>query len=380
MKLLYIDTLYPAGYLNQKKTEFSGNILKMNFMDYHKWLIDLKLCFSDFYTYNLNQNGWNTQVFYLDEDVYLEKATRYYYGNFSSFLRYYHKFRNLVSVVSVPFAERILEKHIKTFKPDVLFIRETINIRSSFWKKFTNNMLLISRIECLMGEEWSPRVFDLIYTNIESYKEYFKTLKIPVISNSNGFDHRILDKVKIDKNKRYDVTFIGGLGTPLFERRTMMFEEILQHNHDRFSFYWWGDKIGNDFEKKFPLLTKCYMGFTGGIEMFQIYADSKIVINDYGDDAGNVAVNMRIFEAMGIGTVLLTRNSNSLATWHEYIQTFNNPEECFERIVFLLDNMNVREQIAKKGQSYILENYDYKKLMKELGDQLLEAYKSKFHC
>lgn len=122
------------------------------------------------------------------------------------------------------------------------------------------------------------------------------------------------------------------------------------------------------------------MGFTGGIEMFQIYADSKIVINDYGDDAGNVAVNMRIFEVMGIGTLLLTRNSHSLAKWHDLLETYNNSEDCLKKIIFLLKNTNVREQIAKNGQSFVLENYDYKKLMKELGDQLLEAYKFKFNC
>lgn len=379
MKLLKIDTLYPAGYLNRKKTEFSENISKMSFIEYHQWLIDLKLCFSDFYIYNLALNGWDAHVFYHDDDTYLEKATKYYFGIFSKLVKYYHKLRNLLSVVSVPFAERILEKHIKTFKPDVLFIREGIYIRSSFWNKFRNDMLLVSRVECLMGDEWSPLIFDLIYTNIESYKEYFKTLKIPVLSNSNGFDPRILDKVKINQIKKYDVTFIGGLGTYLFERRTLMFEEILKLNQNNFSFNWWGDKLGNDFDYKYPLLAQCYMGFTGGIEMYQIYADSKIVINDYGDVAGNTAVNMRIFETMGVGTVLLTRKSPSINMCNEYIQTFENSIDCIEKIMFLLNNLNIRAQIAKKGQDFVLENYNYQNLMKELSDQLLEIYKSKFN-
>ncbi|HQY21449.1 MAG TPA: glycosyltransferase, partial [Ignavibacteria bacterium] len=53
-------------------------------------------------------------------------------------------------------------------------------------------------------------------------------------------------------------------------------------------------------------------------------------------------------------------------------------EECKNKIIYYLENENEREDIARRGQNFILENYNYHSLMKILSENLKESYYRKF--
>ena len=273
--------------------------------------------------------------------------------------------------------ERLLKKIIKIEKPDVIYVREQSTIRSKFWEQFKDNCLLVSRMDCGIPKDWSPLSFDLIYTNINSYKDFFEANNIKTLSNSNGFDKRITDEIQFS-TKIYDITFIGGLGDYYgFVDRTNFYEKLLAELGNQIKFYWWGYKTG-DFDKKYPLLAKSHRGQAGGREMFEIYAQSKIVMNDYGVAANGKAVNQRIFEVLGVGSFLLTRYSESLIDWKDFLDTYNNVEECVEKINFYINNDLVREDIASKGQEWVLKKYNYRGLLGQISDELISHYNSKF--
>ena len=378
MKLIKFDTLYPAEYLQYKIQQFLPEIKKMNFKQYHNWLIKLRMNYSDFYSYNLSKAGWEAEEFFLNDDVYLKKCGKYHFGILYSVYKLLHRFHNMVSHTSVPFSERIVSKHLKYKKPDVLLIREQVFIRSSFWETFKNRMLVVSRMDCGLSKNWSPLSFDLIYSNIPSFIDFFKANNVPVKQNNNGFDERILKEIQSDE-KIYDVSFVGGLGSYYgFINKTETFEKLLALKGDNFNFSWWGYKTGN-FDDEYPLLAKHYKGSTGGIDMFNIYSQSKIVVNDYGAGVGGVGVNQRIHEVLGIGTLLITRESITIKDWHNYLETYEDVNDCAEKIQYYLNHESEREKIAKNGQEFVLKNFNYAKLMIGLGDELNEAYQDKIN-
>jgi len=370
--------MYPLEYIQKKQKQYAGEIERMNFAEYHDWLIQLRMNYSDFYAYNLSSHGWVAEEFFSNEDIYLEKCAKLHYGVLHKLIRIFHRFHNFISHTSVPFIERILKKHIKKFKPDVLFIREDVNIRSSFWEQFRKKMLVVSRMDCGMPKHYSPLSFDMVYSNIPIFRDFLKSININVKQNSNGFDKRILDEINVGK-KKYDLTYIGGLGNYYgFVERSKVFEKLLSLISTKTNFAWWGYKTG-DFDPEYPLLAKYYKGKTGGLEMFKIYAESKMVINDYGSNVGGVAVNMRIFEVLGMGTLLITRNSKNIENWTKYIVTYNNEEECAKKVLYYLSHDEEAREIAKAGQQFVLEDYNYNKLMRLLGKELEQAYKRKFN-
>lgn len=378
MKLIKFDTLYPATYLDKKISDSLSEIKKMKFKEFHNWLISLRMNYSDFYTYNLKFYGWEAEEFFLNNDIYLEKCGKHYFGVTYRFRKLFHKFRNMLSHVSVPFAEVIIKKHIKTIKPNVLLIREQVFIRSKFWEHYRKEKLVISRMDCGIPKEWSPLSFDMLYTNIPAYFNFFKSLKINTHSNPNGFDVRILNEINIDAEKKHEVVFTGGLGEYSgFLPRTEFFEKLISLKSNKFNFHWWGYKTGN-FDKRFPNLAHSYMGPIAGKEMFKLYSFSKIVLNDYGGGVGGVGVNQRIFEVMGVGTLLITKESKTLNSWQNYLITYSDIEDCINKIIYYLKNEKEREKIAKAGQNFILKNYNYKDLMAKLSDELKQAWQEKF--
>ena len=191
--------------------------------------------------------------------------------------------------------------------------------------------------------------------------------------NTDGFDVRIIDELDTNNAKEFDTVFVGGLGRSHFGKRT----ELMSKISDTVNFKWWGYK--ND-ELKSESLEKTYQGATSGLDMFNIYKKSAIVLNDYINSANGVAINQRIFEVLGVGSFMLTRRSENLGTLlpRDSYDTFTDDEDCIRKIHYYLKNAKEREEKAKIGQQFILEKFNYKKLISKLSDQLREAYFEKF--
>src|SRR5205085_2826746 len=90
-----------------------------------------------------------------------------------------------------------------------------------------------------------------------------------------------------------------------------------------------------------------------GLEMLQLFHDSKTTLNIHIDAAGNAAANFRLFEATGAGTCLVTDwkpNLKELFEVDREVVCFRSVEECIEKVQYLLSHEGERAQIADKGQ------------------------------
>jgi glycosyltransferase involved in cell wall biosynthesis len=90
-----------------------------------------------------------------------------------------------------------------------------------------------------------------------------------------------------------------------------------------------------------------------------VYGQSKIVFNA----SINGDVNMRVFEAMAAGALLVTdRVGNGLSDLFEedthYIG-YSTISEALEKIGYFLDKSEERENIAHAGQQAVLEHHTY---------------------
>ncbi len=95
-----------------------------------------------------------------------------------------------------------------------------------------------------------------------------------------------------------------------------------------------------------------------GFEMYKLLKCSRIVLNNHGDVAGDYAGNMRLFEATGVGSCLLTDNKSNLKDLFDVdndVVVYNSPEECAEKIKWLLENDSERMRIADSGQKRTLK-------------------------
>jgi hypothetical protein len=99
--------------------------------------------------------------------------------------------------------------------------------------------------------------------------------------------------------------------------------------------------------------------FYSPIEMGQIYSRSRIVFNA----SINGDVNMRVFEAMAAGALLITdRINNGLAELFveaQHYVGYSCAQEGMEKIAHYLESRAERERIAQAGQAVVLAKHTY---------------------
>lgn len=373
MKLLKFDIIHPNHYLQKKQQEWKEDLDKLSLEDYHDKLVKLRSNFSDFYTYSFSQLGWEAREFFPSDNIYLEKVAQNLFGNSLIIERVKNQLKNKLYPIEERWKYFIIREYIKNYNPDILFIREAVGISSRFWREFSNKKLVVARLSAPLPADWSPFDFDVIYTDVPIYQKLFDFNNIKHYFNYNGFDKRVLDELETT-DKVYDITFVGGLGINAFKDRTQLMNEIAKS--DDIKFCWWGYKTSKIQES----LNNTHQGITGGLEMFQVYKNSKIVLNDYIGIAENVALNQRMYEVMGVGSLLLTRYSDDITKFFpsDILITYRNAAECLDKIHYFLKNEKEREEIAKLGQSYILEHFSYLKNMQQVKSELTKEYVDKF--
>lgn len=121
-----------------------------------------------------------------------------------------------------------------------------------------------------------------------------------------------------------------------------------------------------------PVVGRLNQGAVWGDEMIATLRRAKIVVNIDIDAFDNQPPNMRLIEATGAGTMLLTPRHPELKNFFEpgvEIETFRNPDELMAKLRFFLQDDAAREEIALAGQKRCLADHemmDRAKWLKEI--------------
>jgi spore maturation protein CgeB len=140
---------------------------------------------------------------------------------------------------------------------------------------------------------------------------------------------------KISTPKTLDLAFIGNLGLKT-KRKAIL------------------DKL----KEKYP---NSYIGNAAHTEISKIYSQAKIGINY----SLNQDINMRIFEVMSCGTMLLTNRLEPESGFEEifengkHLVTYTCEEELFSLVDDYLKNEAEREKIAQAGCTLVQDKHTY---------------------
>ena len=111
-----------------------------------------------------------------------------------------------------------------------------------------------------------------------------------------------------------------------------------------------------------------------GQDMYKVFGSSMITLNVHIDLANNRAANIRLFEATGMGCCLLTDWKENISDYfipEEEVVTFKSKSECLEKIKYLLDNPDLRKQIAEAGQKRTISCHTMEKRVNTLAKYIL---------
>ena len=110
-------------------------------------------------------------------------------------------------------------------------------------------------------------------------------------------------------------------------------------------------------------------GWAFGTDMYRLLARSRITLNTHGTVAGDAANNLRLYEATGMGALLLTDariNLGELFDVGRELVAFRDPREAGELAAYYLEHPQEASTIAEAGQRRTLGHHTWTNRMERL--------------
>jgi len=96
-----------------------------------------------------------------------------------------------------------------------------------------------------------------------------------------------------------------------------------------------------------------YCGEAWGLDIFKVFNRSKVTLNRHSSIANGYSNNMRMFEATGMGFLLMTEASSNISDYFEVgqeILTYDTAINAGEKISSLLKDVDKINKVASAGQ------------------------------
>lgn len=257
----------------------------------------------------------------------------------------------------------ILAAQIKRRRPDVLLNLNMVSISSRFLKEMKPYMRLLvgQHAATPLSDAEDFSCYDLVTSSFPPTVEYFRKKGIRAELNRLAFEPKVLSYLKTT-SRTFDVAFVGSLFRVHSSREALLEKVCARLPQTRV----WGPNI--DDLPSASSIKKCYQGQAWGLEMFQILRDSKITLNHHGDVAP-YANNMRLYEATGVNTLLITDWKENLSGMFEpgkEVVVYRTAEECVEMVKYYLEHEQERQAIARAGHARTLQEHTYYQRTQEL--------------
>lgn len=362
-KFLILDTCYPE-FLSEVY-RLNPSLVKQDYAHQNDFILKKGFGTADFFSQNLKQlghigeeiipNELNLQRQWAKENgIKLIKETLCSsLSKLPKIGRYFHLPNT---------ALRIVKEQIKKNKPEILYIQAISFFPPAFLfeiKKYIK--LLVGHISSQKPPESYFYPYDLILTSFPHYLPYFRSLGIPVEFFKLGFEASILDRIG-ESAKEYDCTFVGGFSTHHIQGT-----KDLEYVASKLKLTVFG--YGKEYLQPNSPLLQDHRGEAWGLNMYRVLQKSKITLNRHGEIAENYANNMRLYEATGVGTLLITdakHNLNDFFKVGKEIVAYRTADELVDLIRYYLSHDQEREEIARAGQQRTLREHTFFHRMKEL--------------
>lgn len=267
---------------------------------------------------------------------------------------------------------QILKAQIRELKPDVLYLQNLAWPGADFLREIRPYVkLVVGQIAYGLSPQLDLSPYDLILTSFPHFVKRFRQMG----GNSEyfriGFETKMLERLG-DIQRCYPVVFVGtysnnkgphGSGT-----------RSMEYMSSRTPIQFWGQGI-EAVDEDSPS-RRSFHGEAWGIDMYRVFAKAGIVLNRHAGWAENYANNMRLYEATGVGSMLLTDYKDNLDQLFEIgkeVVAYRSKYECVKLIKYYLEHEEERASIAAAGQRRTLEEHTYYHRMEELV-QIVDQY------
>jgi hypothetical protein len=192
-------------------------------------------------------------------------------------------------------------------------------------------------------------LFDYVFTWHPSYVPHFQNAGHPkVFAIPHAVDADLFRGLEFDAERPYDFGFVGNSGLSQYQRRDRVISELAKRFRT------------NDLRRKYS-----------ENEMAEVYGRSRIVVNVSRAEFPQEA-NMRCYEAMAAGALLITGMPTELTEWGfregEHFIGWHSEGEIPDLVDRFLQRQELRLAIGRAGQEQTLKEFTYQRCIERMID------------
>ncbi len=261
-----------------------------------------------------------------------------------------------------PDEREILAAQIEVLRPDIILNQDMSHIGNAFLKTMRGNTrLIVGQLAAALPERKVFDAYDLVVSSLPNLVAWFRKQGVKAEYNPLAFEPSILQAWPEPAVRDIPLSFVGSL-SPEHEGRIALLETLARQVPLKV----WGNAI--ERLPRSSVLHACYQGEAWGRGMYDVLRRSQITLNRHIDLAEDWANNMRLYEATGMGALLLTDAKKNLADLFvpgEHVASYDSVDACVAQIKKYLGDDSARAAIAEGGQRHVIEAHNYQRRMGE---------------
>jgi spore maturation protein CgeB len=286
---------------------------------------------------------------------------------------------------------------IRHFKPEILWIAFLVAMLGSFMREARRG---VRKVVMWCGSPFTETAdvdgVDVLLTENPMTLHAVQKRFEKVIVAKPGFDGSLLHELG-SPSKMQDVTFCGQL-SPMHGRRRALLAKLLRSGVDVDLFAMMTDvderstvdaikaagwafvrarrpkaafehlrsaMIPGPETRDWRTILPCVKPPVFGLEMYRILAASRVTLNIHIDVADRNAGNMRMFEATGVGSCLVTEWTENIGDLFEpgiEIATYRTDEDFVDIVRELVAHPQKAEDIGRAGQKRVLRDHTLERM------------------
>lgn len=254
-------------------------------------------------------------------------------------------------------------QQIEKFAPDIVYTTDVETLHAGFFRRLAKKPPVIAGWRGFpLKAETDLSCYDLILT---SFDRIFEEAKAHGAKHVERFHPGFPENSPVLKEPRnivWDVV-ISGTVTHQHLRRIQIIDMLAELSRDPAAPFNLGLFMPNASFLS-PFAQTLNRGARWAQDMLRLLRSARIVVNIDTDAFGAQPPNMRLIEATGAGTFLLTSHHPELKNFftpREEIETFRTPQELSSKILYFLSQPALCDEMAARAQTHCLADHGLSK-------------------
>jgi spore maturation protein CgeB len=261
---------------------------------------------------------------------------------------------------------------IKKWSPDIFYNEGVFE----YFGEFNQEILRYTKkAAAWMSTPFSPNLdmsgMSLVLSSTPAFVEQFKKQGIHAAYLLPAFDVRVLEKFPQEVEKDIPFSFVGGWSHVHVNRKEAIkrlvqdtpvkiwgYGYLNQPRYSRRSLKYYRQLF---FPENRKVLER-YQGEAWGLDMYGIYRRSLMTFNIHESLLQGLVGNMRMFEATGMGTMMLNEDAPNLPQLFvpgKEVETYRSLDEAVEKVKYFLVHPEKALEIGRNAQLRTSKDYNY---------------------